>query len=414
MKKLITIFVMSLLMQSLSAQTGLAPSEENGKYGYKNEDNSGTGIGSFVLPPKYDDAHYFFEGLAAVRIGDNWGFIDKNGAMKIPAKYSSVSDFYEGLALVSVEVKEGGSTYDKYGFINKAGAVVIPLKFYAAGGFDDAGLADVAIKDGSGKIKWGFINKTGTMVVPAKYDSLGGAGANGYIPFVLNGKVGFLNKKCVEVIHPTYDNDFRNSICSFSKDGQAVVMLNHKMGIIDATGKVVIPFKYDYIDAFREDMAMVEANNKWGFINATGTEVISLQYAKESSFSSGQALVWLDDGEEWTIDKTGNKIKLLFKPEIMDSTIFSGVFNSKHPYLTLTFQCQSNGLMVIVTANNKAHKFPGESGIIELGRLGIKDGDNIKATVINRKGCTVTMAAGGAISNGKGSNKGKVGFRFGH
>ncbi len=394
MKKLITICLMSILMQSLHAQTGLAPVEENGKYGYKSTNNTG---GSFVIPPRYDDAHYFFEGLAVVRIGDNWGYIDVNGTMKIQAKYVAANDFYEGLADVAIDVKEGGATYEKHGFINKAGATVIPFKYFDLGVFNDAGLCYASVKDAQGKLKFGFINKSGTMVVPAKYDSLSGEGANGYTPFVLNGKVGFLNSKAVEVIHPTYDNSFRNGLCSFSKDGQAVVMLNHKMGLIDATGKVVIPFKYDYMDVFREGMAMVEANGKWGFINASGSEVIPLQYAKEGTFNSGQALVWLDDGEEWSIDKTGKQIKLLFKPEIMDSTIFSGEFNDKRPTLSFTYSCQSNAICVVVLAGGVAHKFPGVTGIIDLRRVGIKKGENVRVTVKNRKGCTVKMAPGGAI-----------------
>ncbi|MCX7985750.1 MAG: WG repeat-containing protein [Bacteroidales bacterium] len=35
--------------------------------------------GKEVIPLKYDDAGYFSEGLARVKLNDKWGYIDKNG-----------------------------------------------------------------------------------------------------------------------------------------------------------------------------------------------------------------------------------------------------------------------------------------------------------------------------------------------
>ncbi len=50
----------------------------NGKYGFIDKN------GDFVIKPKFDDAWYFREGLAAVELNGKYGFIDKSG--KIIAK----------------------------------------------------------------------------------------------------------------------------------------------------------------------------------------------------------------------------------------------------------------------------------------------------------------------------------------
>jgi len=40
-----------------------------------------------AISPQFDDAKLFYEGLARVRIGAKWGFIDKSGRLAIPARF---------------------------------------------------------------------------------------------------------------------------------------------------------------------------------------------------------------------------------------------------------------------------------------------------------------------------------------
>lgn len=50
----------------------------NGKYGFKDNNED------IIISAKYDDAYVFSEGLAAVKIIDKWGFIDKNDNLVRP------------------------------------------------------------------------------------------------------------------------------------------------------------------------------------------------------------------------------------------------------------------------------------------------------------------------------------------
>lgn len=58
-----------------------------------------------IIKPQYDDARGFSEGLAPVKVGDKWGFVDENNKMVIKPQYDFVGDFNEGKAVV-VEFRE--------------------------------------------------------------------------------------------------------------------------------------------------------------------------------------------------------------------------------------------------------------------------------------------------------------------
>lgn len=81
-----------------------------------------------TIPIKYDDAGFFYEKLACVKLNDKYGFIDENGIERIPFIYDDAKRFSEGLACVKIK--------DKWGFINKDGNQIIPFIYFTAKEFD--------------------------------------------------------------------------------------------------------------------------------------------------------------------------------------------------------------------------------------------------------------------------------------
>jgi hypothetical protein len=248
-------------------------------------------------------------------------------------------------------------------------------------------------------------------VVPCKYDSLGTTGDNGYMVVFSNGKAGYVNKKGVEVIAPKYEYERGNNVLSFYQ-GHAIVKLNGKKGMINEVGKEIIPCKYDEMDAFRNGLACVAINNKWGFINEAGTEVIPLQYAKASPFTYEQTTVWETNGEEWTIDKTGNKIKMLYKPApIIDSTTFYGIADGlKGASLSLGSSASAE-LSVKVVANGKTYSYT--RGFVDMQQCHLKKDDKVTITVyMSKKGQLYLSSTGLKIEdftyNDKGNSKTKT------
>ena len=127
---------------------------------------------------RFDDADSYSEGLAAVKIGNAWGFVDHSGNISIPAMYSYVGEFSEGLAWAM----ESG----KAGFIDHSGRFVIPPQFANAGNFSD-GRALVWTYDGSGKRTYRFIDKTGKPAFPGEF-SAADSFSHGLAPIALDQK----------------------------------------------------------------------------------------------------------------------------------------------------------------------------------------------------------------------------------
>ena len=89
-----------------------------------------------VVPLKYDNVHSFSEGLAAVFLNNQRGYIDKNGREITPLKYDDAENFSEGMAVVSLD--------GKWGFIDKTGNEIISLKYVYAKSFSE-GLGVVSL-----------------------------------------------------------------------------------------------------------------------------------------------------------------------------------------------------------------------------------------------------------------------------
>ena len=79
------------------------------------EEAFGDKTGQIVINPQFDDAKDFSEGLAAVEIGNRWGFIDKQGTFAINPQFDWASSFFDGIARVS--------TGDSIKYIDKQGNV---------------------------------------------------------------------------------------------------------------------------------------------------------------------------------------------------------------------------------------------------------------------------------------------------
>lgn len=102
-------------------------------------------LGSYSLSSSAPPAD-FSEGLAAIKVGTKWGFMNRKGEYPIQPQFDEVGLFSEGLAAVKVGAK--------WGFVDGKGKWVIPASFDGAGYFSE-GLAAAKIGE-----RWGFINKS--------------------------------------------------------------------------------------------------------------------------------------------------------------------------------------------------------------------------------------------------------------
>ena len=90
--KSIFIFCIFFSIESFSQNIdySLIPYRKADKWGFVNADKI------IIISPKYDDARWFSEGMAAVKLGTKWGYINTAGKMLIAAKFTVAKSFRKG------------------------------------------------------------------------------------------------------------------------------------------------------------------------------------------------------------------------------------------------------------------------------------------------------------------------------
>lgn len=256
----------------------------NGKFGFIDKNNH------LVIPPKFDYAYDFHNGLAKVQINGKWGYINRKGQLITPL-FDQITDFKDGLAIA----KNNG----KYALVNRQGKVISKWydKIYP---FHD-GLARVKIGD-----KYTFITQEGKQL-PQLFDDAGDF-TGGLARVKLNGKWGFIDTKGKLVVKPQYDwvTDFVGGMAKVEKDG--------KFAFIGSKGQLITDW-FDRIYFFSDGRAVVMKDGKWGYIDVNGRVVIPLIYDHAYAFSHGKAIAILNN-KILTIDKDGQIIdQKPIKPE---------------------------------------------------------------------------------------------------
>ncbi|MCL1919083.1 MAG: WG repeat-containing protein [Peptococcaceae bacterium] len=182
---------------------GFAAVKKNGKWGCVNAG------GNLVVPLEYDSIKEFnSEGVTGVLVNEKWGFMGADGIIIIPPDYDYVTDFVQGLAAV----KKGAH----YGYINKSGTIIIPLEleYDLCGETISEGLVPLH-KDG----KWGFADITGHLAIPLEYTAYQNF-KNGEAIVAKHNRYGIIDKRGKSILPFKYD---RISKCDGYDEGYIAV-----------------------------------------------------------------------------------------------------------------------------------------------------------------------------------------------
>jgi hypothetical protein len=113
----------------------------------------------WVIPPQFDYADSFSDGMSLIRMNDLYGYIDKTGTIVIDCKYEMATRFKEGMARVSIN--------SQWFFIDHDADKIYPS--YPRASFFSEGLAAVQLHQGR-DYKWGYINKKREVVIRPDFD----------------------------------------------------------------------------------------------------------------------------------------------------------------------------------------------------------------------------------------------------
>lgn len=365
MKKILLLLCL-LTAVCVSAQTTMVPVpylKKNGKYIYVDKDMKP------LIKTEFDEARPFNGGLAVVKTGGFYGYIDVKGSFLVPANLETAEDLCEDVGVFrSASTKKYGiidktgktilsPDYDYIynasngmllikkngllGYANTKGVVVIPCKYsdeYGKGARDFSCNRAVVKVNGF----YGCINRKGELLVENKYNHIGPFSDGvacakldniyGYIdtlgypvvPFVYAYGTDFCSgvavvkkgdKKYVidrnnkTIISDVNAGNFREGIAIFNNYGKPGVSKT-LWGYIDKTGKIIVDLKYEEASEFRDGMAKVKENGKYGYIDKTGKMIIAAKYADGYYFKNGYAEVKeTSDGKRFYIDKTGREFR---------------------------------------------------------------------------------------------------------
>lgn len=295
-------------------QGGLAIFYSDGRFGYLGRD------GKVQIAAQFERAGDFDEsGLAMVMQNGLWGFINTVGHFEIKPVFGEAVPF--GMAdLTPARIgrwippaSSSPKTNGPYGFINKKGEFVVKAQFFGAGLFDSSGLARVSTKtDGIGRpTGWGYIDSNGRLAIAPRFVEAGAFGENALAAVKLvggdfDGKFGYISRAGKMMIEPQF------SIAKpFDKRGLAWVRIgfeNINSGYVNSTGKVVIPFRSEVLNEFRnQDLIPVRhgRTSLWGYMDRNGNVSIPQTFEWALPFDeSGLAVVTSANGKNY-IDKTG-------------------------------------------------------------------------------------------------------------
>jgi hypothetical protein len=222
------------------ASQQIKPVEKDGRWGYVGEN------GQFTIPPRFDWAAPFSEGLAAIEIDHKFGYIDPDGRFAIEPKYFEAEPFHNGLALVCTHKPlaplgrgEAGILVNaKFTYIDSSGReVLLPFSAEYVRSFSD-GFA--AVKPGAvlgGCAKGGYLNQRGEWAIKPRFDEV---------------------------------RDFSEGLAAVNNGGKCNA--GGKWGYIDKDGQAVIPFRFDFAGKFKNGLACVKEGHQWKLIDLHGKE----------------------------------------------------------------------------------------------------------------------------------------------
>lgn len=301
---------------------GMALISRNDQFGFINT------RGDEIVLAAYEDAESFKNGIAIVFDGEKYGAVNRFGDKVIDSKYDDIGEFNDGIAYASKK--------NKYGYIDRNGFVIIPFMYDQAFSFEN-GVAIAKQNKRFGAVdfnnkwllpfefdwiephfensiikvrkdnKFGIISLSMDTILSFEYDQIGRMDQQ-LILVVKDDKVGYINPKGEIVVPLKYETDpFILNWGEFDL-GLARIKIKGKMGIIDSTGKRVVPAIFQEIGEFDGVLYPVKKNGKWGYADDKIKLQINYRYQKAYPFDAKYARVMKNNA--WGLIDSLGKVAL--------------------------------------------------------------------------------------------------------
>lgn len=358
MKRCFFIFLLILcLLPGLAGaeeEDALYPIRENGLWGYMNR------TGETVIAPQWEYAGLFSDGIAVVGSDqEDWeligGLIRKDGEMLLPMEYS-ITETTGGFIFSLWD--ESADSYQNQWFYDKASGALFPISYdYIMDWY--GGELLIAENDGL----YGFICRdTGEVVFPLQFDGLYGdvgcreghvlaayeRGYQGdgsvwgpdYHLYALTGE---------EIVFPfgiKPDSCVHDGVLRIARELTKEEQKSHPSGwgIVYGLGKpdgsVVVEPKYDHLEFAGEGLVSTYLDGKCGVIDLTGREIVPPQYQISTGGKLPMIVYWngyteIDDaqaGKSLILDEKGEEIYSIPRQSMISGTDDTRYYTLTSPY----------------------------------------------------------------------------------
>lgn len=267
---------------------------------------------SILIPFIYEELEYQYSDFMICREPRKlYGVINKKGETVIPFEYVHIKRYFDvyfawkkdaghgvmtlsGKVLVPFEYKNGSFGADTALVFISPGKqrIVKPVssekvQILVEGNFEDMSVEPagqrpmVAVKQQG---RWGILDYQNRLLVPCEYDNIQKVFEQ-HVVAVKNGKMGIVNLNNTPEVpfeYETINERLRNGLFSF---GVTVSPGKQNRGLVDSTGRVVVPANYQAVAQFYHcDLMKVSNNGKWGILDRSGKLRTPLQFSDVSAW----------------------------------------------------------------------------------------------------------------------------------
>lgn len=266
----------------------------------------------------------FKEGVALVKYYNKYGFVDYTGLEVIPPQYDKAITFNDGLALV--ERKD----FRKKILIDKTGQTVKDVSAYRTIERTDFGFYKVVSANYPYGV--GLLDSKGTQIIEPKYKNLNFTGYQKQIRAIdRNNRYGIINLS-EKVILP-----FKYQLISNFAEPYYAVKYSNRWGYFKVDGEQIIGFKYDQASAFKDGYASVRLKQKWGLINENDIQFLPIKFDRIRDWD--KEIVQVDfEGFSFTFNTRGVCVKncrLFYSLDERKKDVYGNILEVKENEITV-------------------------------------------------------------------------------
>ncbi|MDP8079960.1 WG repeat-containing protein [Phocoenobacter skyensis] len=230
--------------------------------------------GKLAIDCVYHHIYFLTKDFINVELNDKEGVIDKKGKLIIPIEYEDLNLLGNKFFIVRETRSDGRFDEEYYGVFDTKGILLFPIEY------ED--ISEIKINNHSlfilrKKDKEALVTPTGEVIIPFKPHSIEQIKEN---YFLLRGRdnntfIKVMNNKPITTAIFDPISHYTSGATEFS------VYDKNKTGVIDYTGKIIIPLteKFAYIYEFKNGLAkVISPEGRYGIIDKKGKIVIPMNY----------------------------------------------------------------------------------------------------------------------------------------